>query len=120
LYPDYKFDVGSKADPEWSGYLDFLYPSPQNMEVIQNRRVIESLEKNGDHLAKARYVDHWLYFKSEDDRKNFLSKVVPEGFEVIDQNHVNTRGEFVYQLNIKRMDKVDFESVNTMPFICGN
>jgi len=111
-YPKYHFDYGSKPDKEWAGYFDFLYPSPQQFQSIQNRRVIDQLEKSGDKLTKAREVDHWIFFKTEKDRDTFLSKIKPEGFSIVDRDYDKKLGELPYRLHIKRVDKVDSDSVD--------
>ncbi len=74
-FPEYQFDYGAKKDENWSGYFDFLYPSPQQFQSIQNRRIIDQLEKNGDKLTKMRDVDHWIYFKTKRDQDSFLHKI---------------------------------------------
>ena len=68
-FPKYNYDFGTKADKDWKSYFDFLYPLPKQLQSIQNRNVVEQLENNGDKLKKPRQVDHWIYFKSEGDRK---------------------------------------------------
>lgn len=35
----YRPQISSQADPEWSTYFDFLYPSPEAYQHIQNRRL---------------------------------------------------------------------------------
>jgi regulator of RNase E activity RraB len=79
---------------------------------IQNRRVVDQLEKGGDKLTKAREVDHWLYFKTEKDRETFLLKIKTEGFSIVDKDFDNSLGTLPYRLHIKRVDKVDLESVD--------
>lgn len=111
-YPKYQFDYGSKEDKEWSGYFDFLYPSPQQFQSFQNRRVIEQLEKGGDKLTKEREVFHWIYFKSDSDRENFLEKIKNDNFSVVNKGSDKSWGEFAYRLQIKRIDKVDQNSVD--------
>lgn len=111
-YPRYKFDYGSKVDKEWGGYLDFLYPAPQQFQSIQNRRVIEQLERAGDKLTKPREVDHWLFFKLESDRALFLTKIKADGFTIVDKDYDRKLGELPYRLRIKRIDKVDWNSVD--------
>jgi uncharacterized protein (TIGR01619 family) len=111
-FPKYHFDFGSKEDKTWSGYLDFLYPNPRQFQSIQNRRVVDQLEKGGDKLTKAREVDHWIYFKTEKDRDTFLSKIKTEGFSIVDKNFTKSFGGLPYSLHIKRVDKVDLESVD--------
>lgn len=111
-YPKYQFDFGSKEDKEWSGYFDFLYPTPQQYQNIQNRRVIEQLEKGGDKLTKEREVFHWIYFKSESDREKFLEKIKNDNFSIVSKDSDKSWGEFAYRLQIKRVDKVDQNSVD--------
>lgn len=111
-YPKYQFDFGSKEDKEWGGYFDFLYPLPQQFQGIQNRRVIEQLKKGGDNLTKEREVFHWIYFKSESDREKFLEKIKNDNFLIVDKGSDNSWGEFAYRLQLKRVDKVDQNSVD--------
>jgi uncharacterized protein (TIGR01619 family) len=111
-YPKYQFDFGTKEDKEWGGYFDFLYPSPQQFQSIQNGRVIEQLEKNGDKLTKEREVFHWIYFKSDSDREKFLEKIKNDKFAIVDKGSDKSWGEFAYRLQIKRVDKVDQNSVD--------
>ena len=111
-FPKYHFDFGSKEDKTWSGYLDFLYPNPRQFQSIQNRRVIDQLEKGGDKLTKAREVDHWIFFKTEKDRETFLSKIKTEGFSIVDKDFDKKLGELPFRLHIKRVDKVDLDSVD--------
>lgn len=111
-YPKYKFDIGSKKDEEWDGYFEFLYPLPQEYQSILNRHVIEQLEKGGDNLTKAREVDHWIFFKSDNDRATFLTKIETEGFAIVNRDYDKKTGEFPYKLQIKRVDKVDWDSVD--------
>lgn len=39
----YTYECGSRADPEWHTYFDFLFPGDREMQSIQNRRVCDSL-----------------------------------------------------------------------------
>ena len=112
VYPEYRFDYGSKIDKKWSGYFDFLYPSPQQFQSIQNRRVIDRLEKNGDKLIKMREVDHWIYFKTKKDQNLFLNKILFDGFTVVTKEYDKKSGGLPYKLHIKRIDKVDWNSVD--------
>lgn len=111
-FPKYKFDYGTKEDKEWSGYFDFLYPLPQQFQSIQNRRVIEQLEEGGDKLIKEREVFHWIYFKSENDREKFLERIKSDNFSIVDKEYNKSWGELAYKLQIKRVDKVDQNSVD--------
>ena len=111
-FPKYKFDFGTKEDKEWSGYFDFLYPSPQQHQCILNRRVVGQLEKGGDKLTEPREVEHWIYFKSDKNREDFLEKIKNDNFTIVNKANDNSWGEFAYSLQIKRVDNVDLNSVN--------
>ncbi|OKS86169.1 DUF695 domain-containing protein [Mucilaginibacter polytrichastri] len=111
-FPGYEYDFGTNEDTDWKCYLDFLYPLPSQMQSIQNRRVINSLEKNGDPLTKERQVDHWLFFKTETGRDLFLSKIAEEGFNIVTNNYDKDLGDTPYRLQISRIDKVDYNSID--------
>jgi uncharacterized protein (TIGR01619 family) len=111
-HPKYSFDYGTKGDEKWSGYFDFLYPLPQQFQSIQNRRVIDNLEKGGDKLTKERPVDHWIYFITEQDKRQFWDRIKNEGFKIVTDDHDKSLGENPYRLHISRVDKVDQNSVD--------
>lgn len=110
-YPMYEYDYTLKDDKDWDTYQEFLYPTPQQFQCIQNRHVVEQLEKEGDKLIKEREVDHWIYFKSESDRTEFLELIKNDGFTIIYNGYDKTY-EYPYSLQIKRIDKVDQNSVD--------
>jgi uncharacterized protein (TIGR01619 family) len=111
-YPSYTFDFGIKEDSLWESYLDFMYPNPRQYQSIQNRRVVDNLEKNGDSLTKARPVDHWIYFKTEKDRNEFLSKIETLNFKIVNRDKKTSFGDFPFKLHISRVDKVGYNSVD--------
>lgn len=110
-FPDYRFDYNVKEEKEWRTYFEVLYPSPFEMQVIQNGRVIENLESHGDKLEKERQVDHWIYFKTQTDRKKFLEEIKDRDFKVVNIEDTSS-GDSPFSLQLSRIDKVDYESVN--------
>lgn len=38
-HPAYQYEIGGRSEPDWSTYFDFLYPSPETYQRIQNRRL---------------------------------------------------------------------------------
>jgi uncharacterized protein (TIGR01619 family) len=111
-FPSYSFDFGVKEDSQWDYYFNFMYPNPRQFQSIQNRRVIENLEKNGDPLTKSRPVDHWIYFKTDNDRNNFLSRIEHLGFKVVSKDDTMSSDDYPYTLQISRIDNVDHNSVD--------
>ncbi|WP_073132018.1 DUF695 domain-containing protein [Chryseolinea serpens] len=110
-FPNYACDFEVKDDKEWLYYLDFMYPDPRQVQSILNRRVIDSLEKNGDKLTKPREVNHWIYFRSIEAREKFIEQVKEKGFNIDGVETLNDR-EFKYQLRISRVDGVRHRDVN--------
>lgn len=78
----YKFDMGSKADPEWRQYLDTLYPTGEDFQRMSNMDVLNGLLDAGDTLRPAREVRHWIYFGSQADRQWLAGKAKALGYRV--------------------------------------
>lgn len=112
-FPAYAFDSGAKADPNWSQYLNVLYPSPEEHQRMKNLHVVEALEKHGDSLKARRPVSHWAYFRLPKDRADFVSEARNRGFEVADQSETdNSEAERRYGVTLERTDHVDWNSIN--------
>lgn len=84
-FPDYVYDLGGRDDPGWSVYLETLYPSPRDCQVMGNRDVCDSLERNGDNLQTPRLIDHCAYFPDEVSRRRFVNHMMAQGFRITDQ-----------------------------------
>jgi hypothetical protein len=112
-FPEYKYEAGSRLDKEWNTYLKFLYPSPEDMERIQNRRVCESLQKNGDALSEPREIDHWAYFPDDNSRARFLSAITPLGFEVRELKQPNEDAG-TFGIQFVRVDLPSFENIDSI------
>jgi len=111
-FPYYEYDFGIKDDIKWDHYFEFQYPLPRQFQSIQNRRVLDQLEKKGETLVKERQVDHWLYFKTSNDKDAFLQKIKNDRFNIIDDDYNIIYGASPYRLHISRIDKVDFNNVD--------
>jgi len=106
-YSTYKYTTGLQEDKDWSRYFTFLYPEPEQLQRIKNRKVVDELEKHGDDLNQARAVDHWIYFRTEADRQAFLARVAPENFEVVTSDYEEELEDYPFRLQLRRSDKVD-------------
>jgi uncharacterized protein YaaR (DUF327 family) len=112
-FPTYEVDMGSEEDPDWSHYLNVLYPSPEEHQRIKNLRVLEALEKRGDSLKKARLVSHWAYFKTPEDRNQFIAKAVSSMFRVTEQSDSDeSETEHRHGVTVERIEHVDWDSIN--------
>jgi uncharacterized protein (TIGR01619 family) len=81
-FPEYRFELGGRPDPEWATYFDLLSPDAYEMECIQNRHVCEALSKRGDDGRRARTIEHWAYFKDAAGRDAFAKWAEHAGFQL--------------------------------------
>lgn len=109
-YEKFKTKMTFEVDENWNKYYKLLYPTDEEFQKIGNRSVLDNLEEGGDKLTMEREVFHWIYFKTEKDQENFFKEVEKLNFSVVSKDKI--KDEFPYQLQIKRVDKVDEESVN--------
>jgi|SRR6267143_924190 len=107
----YEYETGTQDDPSWHQYLSVLYPSEEEVQKIENRRVLEVLQKKGDRLGEPREVSHWIYFKSEADRLKFSDLMKELGYELLPTSGMDEQEPRVYGLQIRRRDRVDQESI---------
>ena len=99
------FGISSCQKKETNNFED-----RKQAEIEANKKTIKALIDQGDKLSTAREVFHWIYFKNEKDKNNYLTEVIKEGFVLVSSNKIDDK--FPYQLQIKRIDKVDENSVN--------
>lgn len=112
-FREYEFAVGSRPDPEWKTYREFLYPSPRAYQTILNQHVLMSLDKSGDNHAVEREVHHWIYFRSRDDRERFLAAVVEKGYKIFSQSDTDNEKR-PFGVILSRSHTVDLPTVNAI------
>ena len=112
-FPDYEYDFGVKENDKWESYFNFLYPSPRSYQSIMNRRVLDHMEERGDQLEDARPVDHWIYFKTAGDRKEFETEVKKLGFKIKDTSLGKEETAYRYKLVVSREDKISSNEIDT-------
>jgi uncharacterized protein (TIGR01619 family) len=112
-FPEYVFDYGTHHDPDWRQYRDVLYPSDVDMQRIQNRRVVDELDKRGDDHSIPRPVDHAIYFRTPTDRNAFALASVGAGFTVRSvSEHDTDKADRRFFLNLVRTDTVTLEHID--------
>lgn len=82
----------------------------EQKRILEDKHVVEYLKKNGDKLTTPREVFHWIYFKTEEDAENFKNEAEKENFIFVSKRKVED--DYPFQIELKRIDKVDFKSVN--------
>ena len=112
-YRGYRFNVASRADKGWSTFKTFLYPNEQTIEIIENGKMASVLHKAGDKLLLPRKVDHWLYFKTDQGRTDFLTYASFEKFKVEDSTAIKGKNDtYPFALHLSRVDYVDVNSIS--------
>lgn len=110
-FPAYKHEAGSRSDPGWSTYLNFLLPGAIDRQRIENRRVCEELERHGDALTAQREIDHWSYFKNREGLDAFLAQVEAAGFAVratlVDEERPLPFGAQIWRLDVPSYGGID-------------
>ena len=114
--PDYQFEIDAAEDPDWEHYFSVLMPSPEDSQQIQNQHVIQHLFDSGDSLTEPRPVDHYLNFKTSEDRQTFITEVLALDFEVASQPERGDESEFPFALGLIRNHAVDVETVDDVTF----
>jgi uncharacterized protein (TIGR01619 family) len=112
--------VRALYDKTWSNYFEVLNPSEIDMEKIENRRMIKTLLEKGDNITKTRDIEHFLYFKTQGNRRGFLTALDLPRFNVIDMPVEKTEpGEYPFKLVISRQDKPEVQNMDkiTISFV---
>lgn len=111
-FPGYEYKFWVDEDEEWETYFNALYPDKYEYQGILNNKLIYQIQMDGDTMVP-RVLEHCLYFKTKEKRKEFLEKVETEGFRRIDERAdevVDETNEYPYQLVVGRED--DFKDTN--------
>ena len=113
-FPDYEYKFWVDEDKEWETYFNALYPDKYNYQGILNNKLIYQIQMDGDTMVP-RVLEHCLYFKTKEKRKEFLDEVVKEGFKEIFEgadDNIDLSAEYPYQLVVGRED--DFRNANSV------
>lgn len=102
----------AQTDTAYSNYFNVLYPAAKQLESMKNRRVVDELRKKGDVLIAPRKVNHFIFFKTEQQRKAYAFAVQDNGFTVENAGKEVGVTDRPFTLHISRIDKVDNESID--------
>ncbi|MBX7224184.1 MAG: DUF695 domain-containing protein [Blastocatellia bacterium] len=110
---EYDLEISTSEDPHFAFYQDVLQPDEEEMQAIQNNKVVQILIENGDSLTAPRNIDHWIYFADEDSREAFASRVTSLGFTIQDATeNTDKSGAETLCLIISKVGMADLHSIN--------
>ncbi|MEL6123900.1 MAG: DUF695 domain-containing protein [Bacteroidota bacterium] len=78
-------------DPEWKGYLNFLYPDAYLQQTMVNAKTVKMLAASGDDVTKPRRITHYAGFTAEADRQRYRLFLIEQGFKIRSQDYDLTR-----------------------------
>lgn len=100
-------------DAAWALYREFIYPTPLEYQSILNRRVVDEIARQGNDLAEAREITHYLAFETETDQQAYREWVEGLGFAV--DEHTSTDGQVLpFQLIITRRDPLEHDLIDDL------
>lgn len=111
-HPGYDWLCQARYDKDWTNYQQVLYPSPRDLERIQDRRLVDKLRKKGDLLKEARPVEHFFYFKTKSERESFLRDPLLTGFQILEMPDEPGKGEVPFLLHVMRQDVPDYKFID--------
>lgn len=110
-FTDHEYEIYFEADKKWDQYFKHLYPTKYEMHTIMNRRVVEHLSSKGDILTVPRDVDHFVYFKSEENKNSFLEEARKLDYRVTSERKDEDRKDFPLSIRLTRNDPVTYHDV---------
>lgn len=102
--------INIREDKKWEDYVTFVYPDKTDQEYMKNEKAVMNLYQSGDNLQTPRKVDHWIYFKNEKSRDQFISDIAEMGF-IIEDKGVIKKSKYKFKLQISRVDRIDTRSI---------
>ena len=112
-FPQYQFDIGLLHEDNWNQYLNVLYPSQDQMESIQNRKVLDVMSREGDIHSEVREVSHWLYFPSEPTRIDFMAAALAAGYPSYPEPPSSKPDDRPFGVVIQRTQSVEQKQIDT-------
>ncbi|MBA1433445.1 MAG: DUF695 domain-containing protein, partial [Epsilonproteobacteria bacterium] len=113
-YFDYQYEYGSRQDMEWEVYQKLLFPTVKEWQIIANHHSCNSLKEQGDNLKEERAIEHKSYFKSEQDRVDFIEAIVQEGFIAQKELEVPFNGDIMYGIQFYRKDTPFYYNIDEL------
>jgi len=111
-YPQYKYKLGQRYDENWTVYFDFLYPSPIDLQLIYNNRIVEALIENGDNPTLQHHIDHWLNFEKKKEMNDFIKALEGKNYLVEKNTFDRTNPSHPYSLQVSEENKTDLETID--------
>jgi len=87
------FQVQAEEDPEWSYYIDVLYPENLEFHILKNLYLVNILQESGDNVALERPVSHFVYFEDKTKLEEFKKQIESKGYRVTETEFIDPHAE---------------------------
>jgi regulator of RNase E activity RraB len=111
-FPGQRFETATERDEHWEAYFEFLCPSEESLEYIENARVLEALLDDGDDLTTPREVTHWAYFPDAASRDLFKAELLTRNFTIEEETHEPEEPENQFGLVFSSVRDVQLEGIS--------
>lgn len=102
---EYRFDCDKQRDESWTQYLEVLFPSPEQRQLIENGNLLNLMREKGDKLEGAREVSHWAGFTTNNDRAAFRKAAEELGYR-IEREYEQSGGEYPFWIRLARQQEM--------------
>ncbi|GAB3200610.1 uncharacterized protein (TIGR01619 family) [Pontibacter aydingkolensis] len=109
-FPEYTFEHQLTEDPNWEVYFEYLFPDEESLLRIQNNKILQLLEEQGDQAYIPRKITYTLYFRTSKDRAEALQEIKGAGFEVEDESD-QEKEELPHRLILSNQSKANEETI---------
>ncbi len=112
----YEFETGTREDASWETYFDFLYPSEEDRQRMENRKVLQALEDRGDSLTVAREIHHWANFETQSAADSYVAATKGESFSVVGVSAPKS-SDGRYSVQVVRSDTPSHECIHEVTLL---
>ena len=82
---EYPFETNIVKDAKWEFFKKTLYPTEEEWDAIESKRIIKMLYEEGDDIMVPRKVEHYVYFDTPTQKERFVERLPLEGFAYQDE-----------------------------------
>ena len=110
-HQNYDITNGHNEDGEWNYYKKLLYPTSREWQLIQNHKVCENLQEEGDNLHFERAIEHKIFMPSVEKKEALKEALLADGFKIKKEieNEDGVKG-----LSFYRLDKPFYHDIDAI------
>ena len=110
----YQFEYSIETDEQKNRYWEDLFPSEEELTLINDIKVMGQLDQHGDNPEIPRRIDHWIYLRTEQNLLTYKEWTLSQGFSIESFGEIKDKylGEYGFSLQIYALDKTLIENIS--------